>query len=92
MVIPSRGPAYSQSKLGPRAQVFELAGKLLAAAAANNYHIEDFTIEGRVLKLTGHYGLGNYTENLDPELKFLSRPGPPKSPATTASRTLKVGP
>ncbi|KAI8458757.1 hypothetical protein BY996DRAFT_6439759 [Phakopsora pachyrhizi] len=29
-----------------RTQVFELAGKLLAAAAANDYHIEDFTIEG----------------------------------------------
>ncbi|CAH7675501.1 hypothetical protein PPACK8108_LOCUS10520 [Phakopsora pachyrhizi] len=69
-----------------------LDGNSLAAAAANNYHIEDFTIE--VLNIIIHMLQGSYRRvgNLDPELKFLSRPGPPKSPVTTASRALKAGP
>ncbi|KAI8446807.1 hypothetical protein BY996DRAFT_8399162 [Phakopsora pachyrhizi] len=53
---------------------------------------DDFTIE--VLNIIIHMLQGSYRRvgNLDPKLKFLSRPGPPKSPVTTASRTLKVGP
>ncbi|KAI8444861.1 hypothetical protein BY996DRAFT_6519757 [Phakopsora pachyrhizi] len=67
-------------------------GKSLTLSQKPALDGNDFTIE--VLNIIIHMLQGSYRRvgNLDPELKFLSRPGPPKSPVTTASRALKAGP